>query len=176
VPKPRLLIVEDECIVAADIAASLSQMGYEVAGTTDCGETALAMAKEIPLNLVLMDIHVRGPMDGIETACVLRERFNLPVVFLSAYGEDDTLQRAKQADSYGYVLKPFEDRELRIVIEMALYKHRSETALREKLSELERFTKVTVDRELRMLDLKREINELLVAAGKPERYRITHES
>jgi CheY-like chemotaxis protein len=174
--KPRLLIVEDESIVAADIAVSVRQLGYNVAAIAASGEEALVLAEQVGPNLVLMDIHLRGRMDGVEAAQVMRDRFQLPVVFLTAYGEDETFQRAKEAQPFGYILKPFEDRELRIVIEMALYKHQAEAAMRQKFTELERFNKVTVDRELRMIELKQEINALLQAAGKPERYKIVHET
>lgn len=170
-----MLIVEDESIVAADIAISLAQMGYQVVGTTASGEEALILAEQQRPHLVLMDIHLQGELDGIDAALELRERFHLPVVFLSAYGEDDTFQRAKEAEPFGFILKPFEDRELKIVIEMALYKHQAEATLKEKYLELERFNKITVDRELRMIELKREINALLVAAGQAAKYRIVDE-
>ena len=173
---PNLLIVEDSNIVAADIAQSLVQMGYAVVGTVGSGERALVMADQHRPDLVLMDIHLQGGMDGIEVARVLRDKLRIPVVFLTAYGEDEMFQRAKLAGPFGYILKPFEDRELRIVVEMALYKHQTEAELKEKYAELERFNQMAVDRELRMIELKREINELLRAAGKPDRYRIPGET
>jgi PAS domain S-box-containing protein len=129
--KPRLLVVEDETIVVADLCIRLEQMGYEVAGTATSGEEALAMAEQCCPNLVLMDIHLQGSMDGITVAHELRARFQMPVVFLTAYGEGATFQRAKEAEPLGYILKPFEDRELRIVIEMALYKHQAELKLQD---------------------------------------------
>ena len=136
-----------------------------------------------------MDIRLQGQLDGVETASELRSRFQLPVVFLTAYAEGGTLQRAKFSEPYGYILKPVEDRELEIVIEMALYKSQVDLTisqaneqleqrvaeLREKCAELERFNKVTVGREVRMIELKQEVNALLQAAGKPEKYHIVRD-
>ena len=127
--KARLLLVEDEAIVAADLAIRLAQLGYEVVGSANCGERALALAQQLRPDLVLMDIRLQGPLDGIEVAQDLRARFQMPVVFLTAYGEDAILQRAQAVEPLGYILKPIEDRELRIVIEMALYKHQAELKL-----------------------------------------------
>ena len=169
--KARILIVEDEAIVAADIAIRLDQLGYKVVGTASRGDEALAMAEHVRLDLVLMDIHLQGEMDGIEAARELRSRLRLPVVFLTAYGEGSMFQRAKEADPLGYILKPFEDRELRIVIEMALYKHQTEEEMKQKYAEIDRFNQVTVGRELRMLELKHEVNELLKTAGKTYKYK-----
>ena len=135
--KPRLLIVEDESIVVADIAIRLAQMGYEVVGSATRGDQALVLAEQLQPNLVLMDIHLQGTMDGITVAREMRARLSLPVVFLTAYGEGVTFQRAKEAEPFGYILKPIEDRELRIVIDMALYKHQAERKLQAFNAELE---------------------------------------
>ncbi|MEI8038238.1 MAG: PAS domain S-box protein [Verrucomicrobiota bacterium] len=128
---PRLLIVEDEAIVVADVTIRLTHLGYEVVGTASSGEEAMELAVQLRPDLVLMDIHLQGLMDGIAAALELRTRCQIPVVFLTAYGEGAVFQRAKQAEPFGYILKPFEDRELRIVIEMALYKHRAERKLQD---------------------------------------------
>ncbi len=135
--RPRLLIVEDEMIVVTDLSIRLAQMGYEVVGSTNNGKEALVMAEDLRPDLVLMDIHLQGQMDGIAAAIDVHGRLHLPVVFLTAYGEGGTFQRAKEAEPFGYILKPIEDRELRIVIEMALYKHQAECRLREFNAELE---------------------------------------
>jgi hypothetical protein len=127
----RIVVVEDESIVAKDIQNSLRKMGYEVPAVVPSGEEALARLPEAAPDLVLMDIMLKGPMDGIETAEAIRTRFGTPVVYLTAYTDDSTLKRAKVSDAFGYLLKPFEDRELRITIEMALYKHQMERRLRE---------------------------------------------
>ncbi|MHC1743631.1 MAG: PAS domain S-box protein [Syntrophobacteraceae bacterium] len=127
----RILIVEDETIVALDIRSRLLDMGYEVAGMADRGDDALAQAASVQPDLVLMDIRLKGPMDGIEAAAEIRRRWCIPVVFLTAFSEASTLQRAKISEPFGYIIKPFEDRELQAAIEMGLYKHQAERQLRE---------------------------------------------
>ena len=127
----RLLVVEDEAIVALDICAGLRALGYEVVGVAATGEEALALAAAERPDLVLMDIRLRGRMDGVEAARRIRESSDVPVVYLTAYADEATLQRAKAAEPFGYVLKPFEERELRTTVEMALYKSRMEARLRE---------------------------------------------
>ena len=134
--KPRILIVEDEEIVAADISEYLQQMGYLAVGQAASGEQAIGLAGELRPDLVLMDIRLEGKMDGVVAAKEIRQRFHIPSVFLSAYSEEATIQRAKLAEPFGYLLKPFEGRELRATIEMALYKHRSEEALRKSEAHL----------------------------------------
>ena len=119
----RILVVEDEVIVAMDIKDRLCLMGYEVAGPVSSGEAALTLIEEARPDLVLMDVQLSGELDGIQAAKQINERFGLPVVFLSAYSEDATVQRAGAANASGYIFKPFEDRELKTAIEMAAYKH-----------------------------------------------------
>jgi CheY-like chemotaxis protein len=131
-PKPRILVVEDEAIVSADIQDHLANFGYVVAGATDSGEDSIALARALRPDLVLMDIMLNGPMDGAEAAKQIRAELKLPVVFLTANSDDATVFKARDTDPFGFVLKPFEDRSLRIAIEMALYKHRVENE-REKL-------------------------------------------
>lgn len=126
---PCLLIVEDEPIVTMDLQLRLTQLGYKVAGIAANGEHALTLAEQVRPDLVLMDIHLQGPMDGIDTALAIRTRFRLPIIFLTAYTESATWQRAKMADPFGYLLKPFEDIDLKIAIEMAIYKHAAERKL-----------------------------------------------
>lgn len=133
----RILIVEDEVIVAMDVQQRLAMLNYQVVGQASTGERALALAKDQQPDLVLMDIRLRGEMDGVTAARQIRDQFHLPVVFLTAYAEEATLQRAKLAEPYGYLLKPFEDRELRTIIEMALYKHQTEEVIRRLNDELE---------------------------------------
>jgi two-component system, cell cycle sensor histidine kinase and response regulator CckA len=122
----RLLVVEDESIVAMDIEERLVAMGYEIAGRATTAEQALAVAGDQRPDLVLMDIRLQGSMDGISAAQEIRGKLHLPVIFLTAYSEDDTLERAKVAEPYGYLLKPMEDRELKSVVEIALHKHQAE--------------------------------------------------
>jgi PAS domain S-box-containing protein len=128
--RARILIVEDEFIVAGDLQLRLEELGYEVAGTADNGPEGVRLAASARPDLVLMDIRLKGKLDGIAAAEQIGRRFQVPVVFLTAYAEEDTLQRAKLAEPFGYILKPFEDRELRTVIEVALYKHAAEQEIR----------------------------------------------
>jgi CheY-like chemotaxis protein len=128
----KILLVEDEAIIAADISARLVQMGYTVSGITGNGEEAIALTAKHQPDVVLMDIMLEGPMFGTEAATRIRSEFNLPVIFVTANSDDITLDYAFSASPFGYVLKPFEDRELRVAIEMGLYRHRVEME-REKL-------------------------------------------
>lgn len=130
-PNIKILIVEDETIVAKDIEQSLRALGYQVLGIAVTGAAALQLAEETAPDLVLMDIKLKGEMDGIATAERIRKRFDLPVVFLTAFSDEGTLQRAKVTEPFGYLLKPFEERELHTSIQMALYKHRMERRLKE---------------------------------------------
>jgi PAS domain S-box-containing protein len=127
----RILIVEDEAIVATDIQSTLKALGYDVPAIAFSGEEALKKVEEIQPDLILMDIVLKGEMDGIEAAKQIRERFGIPVVYLTAYADNIILKRAKITEPFGYLLKPFEDRELHSTIEMALYKQQSEKALQD---------------------------------------------
>jgi diguanylate cyclase (GGDEF)-like protein/PAS domain S-box-containing protein len=124
-----ILVVEDEVLVARDIQARLSRMGYEVVGMASRGLEAISKALELRPNLILMDINLRDEMDGVEAAAEIRRQFKVPIIFCTAYSNDETLQRAKVTEPYGYVLKPFDNRELEINIEIALYKHKTEIDL-----------------------------------------------
>ncbi len=129
--KAQVLIVEDDGIVSIDIENRVKNMGYDVSAIVPSGEEVITKIKENTPDLVLMDIVLKGEMDGIEAADQIHSLFNIPVVYLTAYADDAILERAKATEPYGYIIKPFEDRELRSTIEMALYKHKSEKALRE---------------------------------------------
>jgi len=130
--KPSILIVEDEFIVARDIRARVVRQGYGVTEVVSTGEEAVELVGRKRPDLVLMDIKLGGAMDGVEAAERIRELYGVPVVYLTAYADDVTLQRAKVTDPFGYLLKPFEERELHITIEMAFYKHRMEAKLRDR--------------------------------------------
>ena len=129
--KAQILVVEDESIVAKDIQHRLSALGYHIPAVASSGEEALKKAEETRPDLVLMDIRLKGAMDGVAAASELRRRFNIPVVYLTAYADTHTLQRAKITEPFGYILKPFEERELYTCIEVALYKHQMELNLKE---------------------------------------------
>lgn len=126
-----ILIVEDEFIVAADLNGKLKKMGYAVIGETNSGEQAIELAHRHRPSLILMDVRLAGALDGIEAATRIRRELALPVVFLTAHSDATTLERAGHAEAFGYILKPFDDRELHTHIEMALYKYATEQRLRE---------------------------------------------
>jgi diguanylate cyclase (GGDEF)-like protein/PAS domain S-box-containing protein len=127
----RILIVEDESIVAQDIRLSLEELGYEVAAIADSGELALEQALKLKPNLILMDIRLLGEMDGIATTQQINQRINVPIVYLTALGDEETLSRVKATNPFGYVIKPFVERDLRIIIEISLNKFRIEQNLLE---------------------------------------------
>jgi DNA-binding NarL/FixJ family response regulator len=123
----RILIVEDEPILAADIEQLLQAMGHTVVAMADNGGDAIRLAAEAAPEVILMDINIRGPLNGIETARRLRDSGkDVPVIFLTSYSDAGTVERAREAEPSGYLLKPFEEPLIRITVEMALYKHRME--------------------------------------------------
>ena len=129
--KKRILVVEDEVIIAMEIADRLKSMNYEVIRIVANGEMAIKTALEEIPDLVLMDIMIQGELDGIETATKILSHIDLPIIYLTANADESTLERAKVSDAFGYLIKPFEEKELNTTIEMALYKHQMEAKLRE---------------------------------------------
>jgi len=129
----KILVVEDEIIVAEDIAGRLKKMGYAVTATVPSGEEAIAKVAENPPDLVLMDIVLKGDMDGITAAEKIRINTNVPTVFLTAYADEKTLQRAKLTDPFGYLVKPFQQQDLRVTIEIALHRRDIEVKMRQAL-------------------------------------------
>lgn len=127
----RILVVEDESIVAMDIQDRLESLGYEVPTTVATGERAVEKAGTLRPDLVLMDVQLQGDMDGVQAADEIRHRYGIPVVFLTANADDVTIQRAKVTEPFGYIIKPFEERELHITIAMALYKHQADRKMKE---------------------------------------------
>ncbi len=127
----RILVVEDERIVAEDLRKSLEKMGYQVASIASSGDRAIKELEKKAVDLVIMDIVIRGEIDGIETAKIIRSRFNIPVVYLTAYTDEEMLRRARITEPFGYIVKPFDEKELHITIEMALYKSGMDNRLRE---------------------------------------------
>lgn len=127
----RILVVEDESIVALDIRYRLSKLGYEVVSLVETGEEAVSLVPEVAPDLILMDIMLAGEMDGIQAAGIITERWDVPIVYLTAYADEETLNRVKRTQSFGYIIKPFDDREIHTAIEMAHYKHNSEKRRRE---------------------------------------------
>jgi PAS domain S-box-containing protein len=139
---PRVLIIEDEIIIASDLEARLERFGYRVCGTGTTGEEAVELADRHRPDLVLMDIVLSGELDGIEAAEVIRDRWGVPVVFITAYADTGRLERAKLAYPFGYVLKPFQDRDLKITLSMALYVGQVEARRRATEEELKKYRQI----------------------------------
>ncbi len=133
----RILVVEDEILVARDLQQQLTEMGYDVPDIAGAGAEALEKVEALNPDLVLMDIRLRGDMDGVAAAEQVRSRFGIPVVYLTAYADDTTVQRAKTTEPFGYILKPFQERELETTIEIALYKHAAERRIAEAHAQLQ---------------------------------------
>lgn len=128
----KLLIVEDEGVVAWHIQEALENLGHTVVASVSSGKKAIEIAAETKPDLVLMDIRLKGDIDGIEAAQEINNRFNTPIIYLTAYADDNTLERALTTNPSGYVIKPFQEKELRTTIEIALRRHRLETDLEER--------------------------------------------
>lgn len=126
----KILVVEDERVVARDIEKRLLKLGYGVAAIASSAEEALEKVAEHHPDLVLMDVQLRGETDGIEAAEAIRVNFDIPVIYLTAYADEATLQRAKATEPFGYVIKPFDERELHVAIEVALRRRLAEAAIR----------------------------------------------
>lgn len=127
----KILVVDDETIVALDIRNTLQKYGYKVVGIAGNSSEALKIVKSEKPNLILMDIMLKGQKDGIETSEEINKIADIPIIFLTAYSDDNTLERAKLVEPYGYLIKPFDNRELFTTIEMSLYKHSMEVSIRE---------------------------------------------
>jgi diguanylate cyclase (GGDEF)-like protein/PAS domain S-box-containing protein len=121
--KAQVLIVEDEAITAMDIQITLEGLGYEIIGIADTGKEALAFVEQCKPDLIFMDIVVKGDIDGTQAAIEIKKRFNIPIIFLTAYQDDNTFNQAKLSDPYAYLPKPFDKKDLRVAAELALYKH-----------------------------------------------------
>ncbi len=124
--KTKVLVIEDESIVSKDIQHSLKRLGYIVCGAASTGEKAIVLAEVEKPDIVLMDIMLKGEMNGIEAAEIVRREHKIPLIFLTAYADGATLNKAKITEPYGYIIKPFKEIDLHTSIEMALYKHKKE--------------------------------------------------
>jgi DNA-binding LytR/AlgR family response regulator len=121
--KTNVLVVEDEAIVSKDIQHSLIKLGYNVLGSASTGEKAIELALELKPDIVLMDIMLKGALTGIDVADQIREQLDVPVIYLTAYADENTLARVKVTEPYGYIIKPFKEIDIHTSIEMALFKH-----------------------------------------------------
>ena len=127
----KIMVVDDEVVIALRLQQRLTTMGFDITGVAHSGEEAVEKARRLRPDLILMDIMIPGKLDGIAAAKIVKDELGIPVVFLTAFSEDNIIDRAKQAEPYGYILKPFQDREIKAAVEIALYKNKMEKALRE---------------------------------------------
>lgn len=130
--KPNILVVEDESLVAKDIQNSLIKLGYSVLGTVDNGEDALKLIAESKPDIILMDIMLKGVLTGIETATQIKALYDIPVIYLTAYADENTLDKAKITQPHGYIIKPFNEVDLHTAIEVVMYKHGKEMEIRKE--------------------------------------------
>jgi two-component system response regulator LytT len=130
--KTSILVVEDESIVAKDIQQSLKKLGYSVPSVENSGEDAIDSAGQHRPDLILMDIMLKGEISGIEAAQQIKNRYQIPIIFLTAYADESTLSKAKVTEPYGYIIKPFKEIDLHTSIEMALYKHGKEQEVKKE--------------------------------------------
>ena len=176
--RANIMIVEDEAIVGEELKISLEDMGYSVTSIVKSGEQAIEKADQNFPDLILMDIKLEGRIDCIEAAERIRSRLEIPVVFLTAYADDDKLERAKLTMPFGYILKPFQDRDLKVTIEIAIYtakidaerkqiqdelaKHHDhlEELVKERTKKLQIVIDSMSSREVRMVELKKVIKKL----------------
>jgi PAS domain S-box-containing protein len=162
-----ILIVEDEPIVALDEKKQVESFGYRVLDIVTTGEEAIATIEDVQPELILMDINLEGSIDGIDVAGIIRDRFDIPVVFITAHSEVDTLQRAKITEPFAYLIKPYREKDLKVAIEIAFYKSNVERQLRQYRGHLEELVK---ERTLKLKkaneELKKEIAERMEAEKK----------
>ena len=129
--KARVLVVEDEKIIAKDIESTLKRIGHESAGSVARGEDAIMAAEREKPDMVLMDITLKGEMDGIEAAKIINDRFNIPIVYITAHQDEDTIEKTKGTNPYGYITKPLDDRDLSTAINSAMYRRDVELKLKD---------------------------------------------
>jgi len=172
--KATILVVEDEVIIACEIKIKLEKLGFKVPVTVVTGEEAVLQAEALKPDLVLMDIVLKGKMDGIDAADEIRRRFDIPVVYLTAYTDVQMMERAKKTEPFGYLLKPFEQMELFSTIEMALHKHEVECRYREGMATLVASMEATINALASLVETKdpftaghqRRVAELASAIGR----------
>jgi two-component system cell cycle sensor histidine kinase/response regulator CckA len=164
--RAKILIVEDEALIAHEIRQRLTKMGWDVVGTA-FGEEAVELALETRPDLLLSDIQLRHGLSGIDLAEKIQTLMDIPIVFLTAFSDEDTVARAKTVTPFGYIIKPVENRDLQITIEMALYKFRVEKELKEKQQLLETALAcignalIFLDQEGKIININQDARELL---------------
>ena len=160
---PSILIVEDESIIALDIKAVLQSLGYKISGIANSGESALAILKKHPADLVLMDIKIKGSMNGIVTTQKINMLFKIPVIFLTAFADEETLKKIREVEIYGFIVKPANRQTVQGTIELALFKHRMDNRLRDREERLQHVNQVLrAIRKVHMLITKEtDLNRLI---------------
>jgi PAS domain S-box-containing protein len=149
----RILIVEDEKIAAMELRAHILNLGYEPLGPVSSGEEAIANIRDLCPDAILMDIVLKGPMDGIQASNIILSQYSCPIIYVTAHSDQFTLDRAKSTRPFGYIIKPVDERELHIVIEIALYQHEMEEQLRER-EQWFRTTLKSIDEAIIALDIQ----------------------
>jgi two-component system cell cycle response regulator len=156
-----ILLVEDEGLIARDLEDTLTRLGYHVSGIASEGTEAIEMARELHPQLVVMDVSLRGDVDGIEAACAIQENAPVPVIFLTGHSDTETLQRAVMTGPLGYLIKPFQEADLRCAIEVAIHKHRADIERRQREEHLRRSAEnLSLIDELTQLNNRRGFFEL----------------
>ncbi len=164
---PRILVADDEAIIGKQLEKSLTAMGYEVVGIAVSGEDAVELAKDFTPDVILMDIAMPGKLDGILAAERIKTELHIPIIFLTAYAEEEVVQRAKHAEPSGYIVKPFQEDQVRAAIEVAIYKNEMEAKLRRSEEQYRRMVNTAqegiylVDAEVRIDFVNRQLGEML---------------
>jgi CheY-like chemotaxis protein/predicted transcriptional regulator with HTH domain len=160
----KILVVEDESIIAMELEAHLTEMGYDVVGRASSGVEAIAKARELRPDLILMDIVMPGEKDGIEASKEIKSELDIPVIFVTAYADEEHVKSAKKVEPFGYLVKPYEDRELRAGIEVALYKKEKERKLQKAHEKLAKANE-QLRQEIKATSAKRTMNYFMDVLG-----------
>ncbi|MGB7292052.1 MAG: response regulator [Thermodesulfobacteriota bacterium] len=164
--KSRILVVEDESIIARNVQNKLTKLGYDVCGVTSTGEDAIKLAKELNPDLVLMDIVLRGGIDGIDAAKHIRSQFDIPIIYLTAHSDLGTIKRATYTEPFGYILKPFKIKEIQSAIEIALHKHKAESRIKSRKKAISNaltilgYSIIAVDKDLKITFLSESAEQM----------------
>jgi len=150
----RILIVEDEAIIAQNIKSSLEIIGYQVVGHAMNGDKALDLFAHNEADLILLDISIKGSLSGIDLAKVIRKKYNIPFIYITSYSDKVTLDLVKETNPYGYIVKPFNDNDLKVNIELALHKHKQEQSF-------QTFSKESIEKRLNLSLTDREFSLLI---------------